>query len=48
MITTMVHGADDRLRSYELLASAWELTAEERWPAPADGVRTHSLIRCPA
>jgi luciferase family oxidoreductase group 1 len=29
MVTTMVHGADDRLRSYDLLASAWELTAEE-------------------
>ena len=29
MITTMVHGAGDRLRSYDLLASAWELTAEE-------------------
>ena len=24
MITTMVHGADDRLRSYELLAEAWD------------------------
>ena len=23
MITTMVHGATDRLRSYELLAEAW-------------------------
>jgi hypothetical protein len=23
MITTMVHGAADRLRSYELLAEAW-------------------------
>jgi luciferase family oxidoreductase group 1 len=29
MITTMVHGADDRLRSYALVASAWELTAEQ-------------------
>ena len=24
MITTMVHGAADRLRSYELLAEAWD------------------------
>ena len=25
MITTMIHGAADRLRSYELLADAWDL-----------------------
>ena len=25
MITTMVHGPADRLRSYELLAEAWNL-----------------------
>jgi len=27
MITTMVHGYADRLRSYELLAEAWDLRA---------------------
>jgi hypothetical protein len=26
MITTMIHGAGDRLHSYELLADAWDLT----------------------
>jgi alkanesulfonate monooxygenase SsuD/methylene tetrahydromethanopterin reductase-like flavin-dependent oxidoreductase (luciferase family) len=26
MITTMIHGAQDRMRSYELLADAWHLT----------------------
>jgi alkanesulfonate monooxygenase SsuD/methylene tetrahydromethanopterin reductase-like flavin-dependent oxidoreductase (luciferase family) len=25
MITTMIHGPADRLRSYELVAEAWEL-----------------------
>ena len=29
MITTMIHGPDDRLRSYELLAEAWDLAAPE-------------------
>ena len=32
MITTMVHGPEDRLRSYELLASAWN-RAEAQTPA---------------
>ena len=27
MITTMVHGPDDRLRSYELVAEAWGLAS---------------------
>ena len=27
MITTMVHGATDRLRSYDLVADAFDLTA---------------------
>ena len=27
MITTMVHGAADRLRSYDLVADAFDLTA---------------------
>jgi alkanesulfonate monooxygenase SsuD/methylene tetrahydromethanopterin reductase-like flavin-dependent oxidoreductase (luciferase family) len=29
MITTMVHGPTDRLRSYELLAAAWNLAPVE-------------------
>ena len=35
MITTMVHGADDRLRSYELVADAFDLM-----PAPPTGAGT--------
>jgi hypothetical protein len=27
MITTMVHGHADRMKSYELLAEAWDLSA---------------------
>jgi luciferase family oxidoreductase group 1 len=29
MITTMIHGPSERLRSYDLVASAWELSADE-------------------
>ena len=32
MITTMVHGPADRLRSYELLAEAWDLSPVNRVP----------------
>jgi luciferase family oxidoreductase group 1 len=36
MITTMVHGPADRLRSYELLAEAWELASlPHRAPEPS-------------
>jgi luciferase family oxidoreductase group 1 len=40
MITTMVHGHADRIRSYELIAGAWELTAsadsaDQRAASPA-------------
>ena len=28
MITTMVHGPDDRLRSYELVADSYGMSAE--------------------
>jgi hypothetical protein len=28
MITTMIHGSADRLRSYELVADAWELSRD--------------------
>jgi luciferase family oxidoreductase group 1 len=34
MITTMIHGPADRLRSYELLAGAWDLAADA--PAVAE------------
>ena len=35
MITTMVHGHADRLRSYELLAEAWDLERDHSEPSCA-------------
>ena len=32
MITTMVHGHADRMRSYELVAEAWDLAGATRVP----------------
>ena len=36
MITTMIHGVPDRLRSYELIAEAWNLSSVETGSTPLD------------
>ena len=39
MVTTMVHGFEDRLRSYELLAEMWSNTTGDRVSNSAPGAR---------